>query len=72
MASSPGSKDCIGLYTIDIMTQEQEKPHWNRLKDILQQSRNGRARIYWQDGLPVSIEDIETNRKKIDLTQNTD
>ena len=54
------------------MTQEQEKPHWVRLRDIIQQSRNGRARIYWQDGLPVSIEDIETNRKKIDLTQNTD
>lgn len=49
-----------------------DKPHWDRLRKLLEQTRNGKATIHWQDGLPVDIEDIETRRKKIDLTKDTD
>ena len=49
-----------------------DKPHWERLKRLIQQTRNGKATLHWQDGLPVDIEDVETRRKHIDLTKDTD
>ena len=54
------------------MTEKEPKIHWQRLRDLIEQTRNGKGRIYWQDGLPISIEDVETARKHIDLTKDTD
>ena len=54
------------------MNEPKDKPHWKRLRELLQQTRNGKATLYWQDGLPIELKDIESRRKIIDLTKDVE
>ena len=51
------------------MIDTDEKPHWKKLKDIIQDFGNGKAIIVFQDGLPVQIDEIEGEKKNINLTK---
>ena len=46
-----------------------EKPHWDRLKELLKEYGNGSCKIDFQDSLPVRVIEIEGKKRDIDLTK---
>lgn len=47
----------------------EEKIHWIRLKAEFEKFGNGKALVFFQDGLPVRIPEIEGKKEQIDLTK---
>jgi len=47
----------------------EEKIHWQRLKEVCNQFKNGEVIIKIQDGLPVVIMGIRGERNNIKLTE---
>ena len=48
---------------------KEEKIHWIKLRQYIENFGNGRVILSFQDGLPVHIEQIEGSKKEIDLTK---
>ena len=71
MANGQGYKNRNGFNTISYMTQEQEKPHFKRFKQLCNAFQNGKFSGSIQDGLPVSVEFTNCSRKD-DLTKDID
>lgn len=49
-----------------------DKLHWDRLKQELAKKCNGKVILYFQDALPIKIEEIEGKERDIDLTKLND
>jgi hypothetical protein len=47
----------------------EEKPHWERLRELLKQYENGELTLKFQDGLPVLVLEIRGEKNNIDLTK---
>ena len=44
-----------------------EKPHWDKLKDIVKSFQNCEITFKAQDGLPIKVLKVEGKRENIDL-----
>jgi len=53
-----------------MMEDISDKPHWDRLKKELIKKGNGKVILYFQDALPIKIEEIEGKERDIDLTKD--
>ena len=47
----------------------EDKPHWTKLKELIECYGNGEAVIKFQDGLPILIVEIRGEKTNINLTK---